>query len=202
MLVPSQVNPSDSRQKDGYHIFRRWSELLHGTKGAAGSRRLVHFRGGRTRRIKSSSGEGTVAHTEEFAGWLAALEVSGVAPIPTPCSLSFAMLGIPAASRKTSSSALHEAHTLHGADAGISRIRLPVKPTRAVSPKSDAPPRPTSRPCRSTCNVGYSSGQAQKLTGGRVRSRSRCGNNETRYTEVLNGGGSGGRGLQRLGGHA
>ena len=39
------------------------------------------------------------AHIEEFAGRLAALEVSGVAPTPTPCSSSPAMLGTPAASR-------------------------------------------------------------------------------------------------------
>ena len=72
-----------------------------------------------------------LTHMEDFAGRLVALEVSG-APVPTPCSSSPAMLGIPAASRKTSSPALHEARILLGAGAGISRIRLPVKPARAV----------------------------------------------------------------------
>ena len=106
----------------------------------------------RTRRLQSSTSEGTeckkgsetfgakrdrgakrqcrvefqatvLAHMQEFAGRLAALEVSGVAPIPTPCSSSPAMLGIPAASRKSSSPALHEARTVLGAGAGISHIR-------------------------------------------------------------------------------
>ena len=70
-----------------------------------------------------------LAHMEGFAGRLAALAVSGVAPIPTPCSSSPAVLGIRATSRKSSSPALL------GAGARISRIRLLVKPTRAVTPK-------------------------------------------------------------------
>ena len=37
--------------------------------------------------------------------------------------------------------ASHEARTPLGAGAGISRIRLPVKPTRAVPPKGEVPPR-------------------------------------------------------------
>ena len=75
-----------------------------------------------------------LAHMKEFACRLAALEVSGVAPIPTPCSSILA-------SRKSSSPALHEARTLLGAGAGFSRIRLPAKPTRAVPPDSDVLPR-------------------------------------------------------------
>ena len=65
--------------------------------------------------------------------------------------------------------------TLLGASAGISRIRLPVKPVRVVPTKRRSASSPTSRPCRSTC----SSGQAQKLTlsQGRVRSGSGRGNN-------------------------
>ena len=41
---------------------------------------------------------------------------------------------------------------------------------------------PNSRPCRSTCEIDYSSGQARKctFTGGRVRSGSGCGNDESR----------------------
>ena len=83
-----------------------------------------------------------------------------------------AMLGIPAASRKSSSPALHEARTLLGAGAGISRIRLLVKPICAVPSKNRCASPPTPRTCRNTCKVGYSSGQAQNLTliGGRVRS--------------------------------
>ena len=72
----------------------------------------------------------TLAHMEEFAGRLAALEVSGVAPIPTPCSSSPAMLGIPAVSRKSSSPAQHEARTLHGAAA---RHQLHSSPCQASS---------------------------------------------------------------------
>ena len=68
-------------------------------------------------------------------------------------------------------------------------LRSPIK-NRCAS-------TPTSRPCRSTCNVGGSSGQTQKLThtGRRVRSG-------TEHTEALIGGGSGGEGLQRLGNDA
>ena len=59
-----------------------------------------------------------------------------------------------------------------------SRIRSAAS-TRAVSSIGDvlAP-----QPCRSTCEVDYSSVQAQKRTdtGGRVRSGSGCDNNETR----------------------
>ena len=71
------------------------------------------------------------------------------------------MLGIPAASRKSSSPALHEARTLLGAGAGISRIRLLVKPRG-----------PTKKRCGNICKAGSSSGQAQTLalTRGRVRS--------------------------------
>ena len=51
------------------------------------------------------------------------------------------MLGIPAASRKTSGPALHEARTLLGAGTGASRIRIRVKPVRGVPPKGDIPHR-------------------------------------------------------------
>ena len=37
-----QGNPSDSRQMDGYHTFRRWSKLLHGARDAAEPRKAVH----------------------------------------------------------------------------------------------------------------------------------------------------------------
>ena len=105
---------------------------------------------------------------EEFAGRLAALEGSGVAPFPTPCSSNPAMLGIPAASRMSSSPALHEARTLLEAGAGISRTRVPVKPTRGVPPRSVVPPA-------SLSTLPKSSGHAQKLalTRGRVRSGAR-----------------------------
>ena len=144
-----------------------------------------------------------LAHMEEFARRLAVHEVSGVAPIPTPCSLSPAMLGIPAASRKSSSPALHETRTLCGAGADISRIRLPVKPSRAVPPKSDVPhrqpldlaevlaklttvlDRPRSSPSLEE-EFGVDPGVATT---------------ETEHTEVLNGGGSGEGVLQRLGVH-
>ena len=46
-----QGNPSDFRQTDGYHTFRRWFELLHGTRDAAASQ----DRGRRIGRIKSST---------------------------------------------------------------------------------------------------------------------------------------------------
>ena len=55
-----------------------------------------------------------LSHVEDFAGRLAALEVSEVAPIPTPRGSDPEMLGIPAASRKTCGPALHEARTQIG----------------------------------------------------------------------------------------
>ena len=51
------------------------------------------------------------------------------------------MLGCPAAWRKSSRSALHEARTLLGAGASISRTRPPVTPTCTVTSKSDVPLR-------------------------------------------------------------
>ena len=71
-----------------------------------------------------------------------------------------AMLGSSAVLRKSSSPALHEARTLLGASAGISRSRPPVTPTRAVTPK-------------------YGTGRTQELTitGERVRSGYGSGNN-------------------------
>ena len=33
---------TDSRQTDGYHTFRHWSALLHGTRDASVSRKVVH----------------------------------------------------------------------------------------------------------------------------------------------------------------
>ena len=51
------------------------------------------------------------------------------------------MLGSPAAQRKSSSSALHEAGTLVGACAGTGRTHSPATPTRAVTSKSDVPLR-------------------------------------------------------------
>ena len=114
------------------------------------------------------------------------------------------MLGIPAASRKSSSPALHETRTLCGASADISRIRLPVKPSRAVPPKSDVPHRQP---------LDLSEVLA-KITTVLDRPRSSRSLEEefgvdpgvattaAEHTEFLNGGGSGEGGLQRLGVHA
>ena len=69
-----------------------------------------------------------LAHMEGFAG---TLEVS--APIAAPCSSGgLALLRVTAASRKSASPTLHDARTLLGAFASVSRSRLPVKPVCAV----------------------------------------------------------------------
>ena len=52
-----------------------------------------------------------------------------------------AMSEYPAALRKSSTSALHEARTLLGAGASLSRTRLPVTPPRALKSRSDVPHR-------------------------------------------------------------
>ena len=85
------------------------------------------------------------------------------------------MLGIPAASRKSSSPALHEARTLLGAS-------VPAHPSKLAT-VLDRP--------RSSCSLEEEFGVDPGVA-----------TTETVYSEVLNGGGSGGRGLQRLGGHA
>ena len=138
-----------------------------------------------------------------LAGWPSSKSVE-LLQFPTPCSLSPAMLGIPAASRKSSSPALHETRTLCGAGADISGIRLPVKPSRAVPPKSDVPPR---QPLDLAKVLA-------KLTTVLDRPRSSrsleeefgvdpgVATTEAEHTEVLNGGESGEGGLQRLGVHA
>ena len=118
-----------------------------------------------------------LAHMEEFAGRLAALEVSGVAPTPTPCSACPAKLGIPADESQAA-----QRHT---------RLALCLEPVRHQShpspcqANSRGPTKkrcaspPIFRPCRSTCKAGFSAGQIQKrtLTGGRVRSGSGSGDN-------------------------
>ena len=109
-----------------------------------------------------------LTHMEDFAGWLAALEVSGVAPNPTLCSSSPAMLGIPAASRKQPSAA-RGSHSAWGRCRHQSRPSPCQASSRSPTKKRCASP-PTSRSCRTTRKVGYVSGQAQwrTLTGGRV----------------------------------
>ena len=175
---------------------------------------------GRTREFASPSGEGTVCEkgseesttkrdrgllrsvnakpnsrqqcclAQDFAGRLVALEVRGVAPIKTPGGSDSALLGIPAASRKTSGPALHEARTLLGVGAEANRIRIPV----SLTSKRRYASSPTSRPCRGACGAGSSSGQTQKLALARGRARSGSG-----YGIFRNGVH---RGSQRLGGHA
>ena len=113
-----------------------------------------------TRQCQAEFQATMLAHMEEFAGRLAALEVSGVAPLPNTVQFEpFRCWRFLTASRKSSSPALREARTLLGASAVFSRIRLLVKTTGADPPKSDAAPPPTSRPCRSTCKAGFSSGR-------------------------------------------
>ena len=105
----------------------------------------------------ADEGHARLVLTWKYLPRLAALEVSGATPTPTPRSSGPAMLGMQAASGRSSGLALHEARTLLGAGAGSSRIRFLGKPirNRCASP-------PTSRPCRCTHKAGISSGQVQK----------------------------------------
>ena len=79
---------------------------------------------------------------------------------------------------KSGSPAPHEARTLLGASAGISRIRLLVKPTRAVPPKGDVPHRQPLDRAEALAKLGGCSGavQMRTLSGGRVQSGSERGN--------------------------
>ena len=72
-----------------------------------------------------------LAHVEGFADRLPAFEVTGLRPFQHRAARCLGKVG--------RSPALHEARTLLGAGAGISRIRLPVKPVCAVPAISDAP---------------------------------------------------------------
>ena len=107
-----------------------------------------------------------------LAGWPPSKSV-GLLP-------SRVMLEIPAASRKSSSPTLHEACTLLGAGAGISHFRLPDASSRG-STKNRCTSWPTSPPCRSTCKVRSSSGQAKKLTQRRGRTRGGSGRSNNGY---------------------
>ena len=122
-------------------------------------------------------GCGPSSDMEGFAGRLAALEVSGPAPIPTPYSSGPTMLEMHAASPKSCSPALHEARTLLRAGVGMSHIRLTVKPVCAVPSQKRCAFLPTARSRRGTCKVGFRSGQTQKrkLVGG---VRSGCGSGD------------------------
>ena len=66
-----------------------------------------------------------LARMEGFAGRLAALEVSGAAPIPTPCSSGLAMLGMHAASAKVG-----EPSTARSSHSAWSRCRHQSHPTQ------------------------------------------------------------------------
>ena len=130
------------------------------------------------------------AYVEVSAGRLAALEVSGATPTPTPCSSGPAILGMQAASRRSGGPAPHEARTLLGAGAQGAVAPVSFESQFAQSHQKPMCLPPISRPCRSTRKAGSSSGRAQKrtFTGGEV------GSGSGEYIEVLISGGSGGKG--------
>ena len=120
-IAADQRDLSDSHQTDGYHMYRRWRELLHGTR-----------------------------HTEDFVDRLAAVEVSGYAPVPTPSSSSPAMLRNscrfakdkqPSVAQGALSASSRRRHQPHSSSCQASS-RGPSKRRYASSP--------TSRLCRST----------------------------------------------------
>ena len=123
---------------------------------------------------------------EGFAGRLAAIEVSGAAPTPTPSSSDPATLGLHAASRRSSGPALHEARTLLGAGAGSSRIRFPGKPTRAIQSKTDVPPH---QPLDLHEELAKLEAALEEEFGVDLG----VATTETEYTEALIGGGSEGK---------
>ena len=116
---------------------------------------------------------------EGFTGRVAAIEVRGAVPTPMARSSNPAMLWMHAASRRWSAPALHEAHILRGAGARTNRIRFSSKPIWESPIKIRCTSSSSSRPCRSTCKAGGSSGKAPKLTltGGGVRIGSGRGSN-------------------------
>ena len=198
---------SGSHQMDGYLTHPRWSFLRHGARGTAELKKAVccripdlrkkharlslpvaKARGGKKeakrppprgivapppmRQCQAESQTTVLSHIEDFAGRLAALEVSGVAPIPTPRGPGPAMLGIPTASRKTSGPALLcSEQTLRPAAFVLrsSQVAWSLQKVMCLLVKP--------RTCRSSCETGSSSGQAQKLalTRGGIRSGSGCG---------------------------
>ena len=115
-----------------------------------------------------------LTHMEDFAGRLAALEVSGVAPIPTPSGSGLRCWEFPplrprqAAQRFTRLAlCVEQAQGSAAFVFGSSLFARSLQKAIAFSP--------TSRPCRSTCKAGSSVGQAQKLALARGGSRSGSG---------------------------
>ena len=111
--------------------------------------------------------------------------------------------GSPAASRKSSSSALQEARTLLGARAGTSSTRPPVTPARAVTLKSDVPLRQPLDFAEVLAKLATVLGEPRSPRSLEKEFGVDMGwaTTETKYTEVYDGG-SEGEGLRRLGGHA
>ena len=156
---------SDSHQADNCHTHthRRWCDLLHGTRDTVVSTKALYcplpdprkkntraspgLPVAKARGVKKAANRPTsqASMPSRIPGnsavsygrcrpQLAALESQlGCAHFDSRGSIP-AMLGIPAASRKTSGPALQEANT-------ASRIRILVKPVRAVPPEGDILPR-------------------------------------------------------------
>ena len=97
------------------------------------------------------------------------------------------------------SPALHEARTLLGASARISRIRFSRQASLRSPTKKRCAFLPTPRSRRSSQSWPRFWTRALEEEFGVDAG---VASTEAKYTEVLNGGGSGGEGLERLGGHA
>ena len=124
-------------------------------------------------------------------------KMCSVPPGSTEEEQVIAMLGSAATSRKSNSSALQEDRTPLGTSADITRTHPPGTPTRAVRSTSDADLAEVLENLATLLNEPRSSQLLEKEFGvdpGVATTKPEC-------TEDVNGG-SEGRGLRRLGGHA
>ena len=112
--------------------------------------------------------------------------------VSPPGSTGEEMPGSQATSRKSNSSSLQEDRTPLGTGAGISRTLPPATPTRAITSKNDVLLRRSPDHAEVLANLAtlLYGPKSSQLTGERVWSESA----ETKYIEVLCGGGSGGGG--------
>ena len=161
-------------------------------------------RGRRTGKLKSSSGEGAGCEEGTFkrdrgpaseasanskprcslmwrislAGWSPSKSV-GLLPSQRLAFQAWWCCEFLLPSWKTSSPALQEARTVLRAGAGVNRIRLLVKPARAVPPKGEVPPRPPLDQAKVLAKLAavLDKPRSSRSGGGRIRSGSGRGNN-------------------------
>ena len=223
-----QRGPSDSHQTDGYHLHRRWSELLHETRDTAESTKAVYprLRGRRTRKFKSLSGEGAECEegieaptTKRDRG--PASEASVPSRIPGNGARSHGrfrwQVGRPRSQWGCSRpDALHFEPCDVGNSCCLAKDKQPsvTRGSHSASSRRRQSHSQTSQLARSHQKAKCLLANLSKYSSSGQRPRSSrsveeefgvdpgVATMETELTDVLHGGGSGRGGVQRLNGHA